>query len=686
MRSERRTAGATPLPGPAGCPRRLIMHVSLLRFGCGSLLASLILLGGCAMVEVRTLAPADYVAQQRGDILSTGALSQHTREALQVIGMTADHCSALNTVCIDAIRHAPGLADERRLAALTELWMQQALGHTPEPSELRPDPRLHAWFETARHAYAYLFFTQRQPGQRAFEDRQIQILDYSSYATEAAVGALFAFQNQRRQAGDTPLQIAQRVAGSGWSIQPNLSALMGPYVRSLPQALVPASALGFDGLRSTYRRDGFGAEMVAVFAEPPLAMARTPDAAQAQPLPQPFSPMSTPVVTLVLSFPGDTLDDVLTTRQVQLTAHDPYRESHITLHGEAVPLAGNFTAGYGLWLARSGFSRQSLRTLLGRGDGIARPHIYLMQPYDPNRRVLVMVHGLASSPEAWVNLANEVLGDEVLRQNFQIWQVYYPTNVPVTINRAAIQQALHTTFQALDPQGRAAASCDMVLIGHSMGGLLSRLLTSYSGDALWLAFADQNPGDAETLDALRAPLEPMLRFAPTPGVGRVIFLAAPHRGTLVAGLPIVQRLTQLIQLPIRLFEGFDDVVRLALRQPGAQERLRNLATGVDHLNADHPFVKLAAHLPMQPGLPYHSIIARTDPAVAAPDSNDGLVPYWSSHLPGAQSEILVTSGHSVQETPEAILEIRRILHHDLRQRAAASTAGLSCASTPASPN
>ena len=86
-----------------------------------------------------------------------------------------------------------------------------------------------------------------------------------------------------------------------------------------------------------------------------------------------------------------------------------------------VPLAGNFTSGYGLWLARSNFSTQSLRTLLGREHGITRPRIHLMQPYDPNRRVVVMLHGLASSPEAWINVANEVLGEETLRRNYQIW-------------------------------------------------------------------------------------------------------------------------------------------------------------------------------------------------------------------------------------------------------------------------
>ncbi|NEL80606.1 MAG: alpha/beta fold hydrolase, partial [Xanthomonas perforans] len=107
-----------------------------------------------------------------------------------------------------------------------------------------------------------------------------------------------------------------------------------------------------------------------------------------------------------------------------------------------------------------------------------RPHLYLMQPYDPNRRVLLMLHGLASSPEAWVNVANEVMGDEALRQRYQIWQVYYPTNAPVAVNRAEIQALVERSLQHFDPSGTAIASHDMVLIGHSMGGVIGRLLVS----------------------------------------------------------------------------------------------------------------------------------------------------------------------------------------------------------------
>jgi len=135
-----------------------------------------------------------------------------------------------------------------------------------------------------------------------------------------------------------------------------------------------------------------------------------------------FSEMSSINATALLRFKGDTLQQVLDTTQVLFDVYSPESTESVDLHGEKVPLAGNFTAAYGMWLAQSGFATQSLRTLFGLSEGIAGPHMYLMQPWDPNRRIIFMLHGLGSSPEAWVNVANEILGDPELRRHFQVWQ------------------------------------------------------------------------------------------------------------------------------------------------------------------------------------------------------------------------------------------------------------------------
>ena len=62
---------------------------------------------------------------------------------------------------------------------------------------------------------------------------------------------------------------------------------------------------------------------------------------------------------------------------------------------------------------------------------------------------------------------------------------------------------------------------------------------------------------------------------------------------------------------------------------------------------------------------YYSIIGRENADGPLEESSDGIVPYWRSHLEGAASEKVIVSGHSVQETPEAIIELRKILRNQL---------------------
>ncbi|KLI99970.1 hypothetical protein WQ56_11015 [Luteimonas sp. FCS-9] len=646
-------------------------------------------LGGCAIlrefgpsVAVAPMTPGETIALQRGDILTTGRLSAATAQTIRVAGLDADACAQPSVDCIRALPDVDGIADERRLSAMSELWLQQALA-LPRPEAgaavdpATADARLQALLEAARHAYAYLFHTARTPGERAFEDRQTQVRDWYNQAVQEASTQLFDTRIRSASPAGDPADTGP-VEAAGWTLHLDMAGVRLPEGTTMPQELLPASSLAFQGLRSIYRRDGFGAELVAVMADDPVAVVApvVPDAgdAPARRRPPPaWSEMPSPSLTVLFRFPGEDAAAVLAMREVQVSAHDPYVEDTIALRGQAVPLAANFSAGYGLWLARSGFAVQSLRTLLGRERGIERPHLYLMQPYDPQRRIVLMLHGLASSPEAWVNVANEIMGDEALRQNYQVWQVYYPTNMPIALNQAEIRRLVLETLAHFDPGGQAPASRDIVLVGHSMGGVIARLLVSSSGDALWNAVTESRELDPARLARIRPRLEPMLRFEPLPQVGRAVFIAAPHRGTEVAGSRLGRWMSRLVRLPLTLLEGFGDVIQ-ALAGDDARGRDARSPNSIDNLSQDDPFVRAAAQLPIAPAVRLHSIVARRSGEGALADSDDGLVPYRSAHLPGALSEKVIVSGHSVQETAPAILEIRRILHEDLAGRTDAAPA------------
>lgn len=615
-------------------------------------------LTGCAGVKVNTIRNDDYLALRRGDVLTTGELSSSSRITLQVVGIEEHACRDDLSACRHRIDHNGGLADENRLSTLAELWLLEAMhgGLPPQSTE-----RVNAYLESARHAYAYLFFTTRPTSLRALEDRQTQVRDYYNFAVQEALTNLFALYRGRppHNDGDDGLF---RLAVADWEVRGSLRGVRLAEGHELPRELIPAASLSFAGLRNQYRRDGLGAELVAVTRDKVVNSKSDR---------QPWSETPFPAISAVIRFPGDDLEQVLATHTADISGYDPYRTTHFEVAGQSVPLAANYTSGYGLWLARSGFASQSLLTLIGRGEVLESPHLYLLQPYDPTRHIIIMLHGLASSPEAWVNVANEVLGDDNLRKNYQIWQIYYPTNLPIALNNRAIRETIEQTLAHFDPDGSALASRDIVLVGHSMGGVLSRLLVSSSGERLWTSLTAQYAMKGRRLEKARTALGPYLHFEPLPQVSRAIFVAAPHRGTPFAENRLARWAAGLVKLPVSVLSRFSEIAQLLVdpnaASPVALDRGLN---SIDNLSARDPFVKATADLPISPRVRYHSIIGNYTPDVPLASSSDGVVPYSSAHLDGASSEKVIASWHSVQEAPEAIVEIRRILHEHLNGVAA----------------
>ncbi len=659
----------TPLhrPLPPWGPWRWLLHRGVL-----ACLAAL--LAGCAGVQVDSISTADYLRQRRGDVLTTGSLSPASAEVLRVLGLDEKQCERDAPACRRSLRESTGLTDEQRLATLAEVWLDAAQAGARAPATEAPalDDQVNLWLEAARHAYAYLFFTARAPSERAFEDRQSQVRDYYNYAVQESLSALFKAHASPDNPERSREEAAQVATVGPWQL--DFSSLRSAGLEpGRVREVIPAASMRFSGLRNVYRRDGFGAELVLGLA---------PQADQQQ---QPFRTMPYPPATAVMVFEGRTQREVLATRRIRVLLRDPYRTASERIARHTVPLAANFSAGYGLWLARSGFATQALDTLLGLSGGIDRPRIHLMQPYDPGRRIVIMLHGLASSPEAWINVANEVLGDEALRRNYQIWQVYYPTNAPLAVNRDTIATAIEATLRHFDPEGTARASQHVTLIGHSMGGVLARLLVSSSGDRLWNALqaryelpddAPQQPGAEGTPDGpgTRQTLDRYLRFSPLPQVGEAIFIAAPHRGTPFANHRLARWAANLISLPIGMVRQLGDATRVMGRlrpravsaDTGAAAPI-GIPNSIDNLSDRDDYIRWTADLPIDPSVRYHSIIGDDTPDVPLAESSDGIVPYASAHLPGAASELVLPSAHSVQEHPRAILEIRRILNEELQE-------------------
>ncbi|MEH6415835.1 esterase/lipase family protein [Pseudomonas sp. CGJS7] len=643
------------------------------------------LASGCAVVKVKERGFGEIAAERNLDALNGGKLSTAAATAIGSAGLEPEQCAREPAPCIEQLRKLAAVEDWLATAAELQLLRMNAAPATISKAaesaglskrkagaeasaaggaeaqqaiaaQVASDERTRAAIETARYAYAYLFLTPRTPEQRVFEARQQRVLQYYNRAVD--VVAQSAFEASRGQVGTTPLQVG------GMSLSIGLHGYEASELSKQPEALLASDTLGFDNLRAVYRRDGFGTGLVAVF---PRIARQDPEADDT-----PYRDTRYLPVTATLRFAGEDLDALLASREASMDVYNPYRIESETIAGRRVPLAANYSAAYGVWLARSELARLSLSSLLRPKQARAfKPRVYLNQPYDPNKRVIVLVHGLASSPEAWVNLANEILGDESLRRRYQLWQVFYPTNIGILSNRAAVAAALQQTFAHYDPQGDDIASHDAVLVGHSMGGVIGRLLLSDSGEkVIDASLAQLDPAAAQRLredPAVRA----LTVFQPMPQFGRAVFLASPQRGAVVTdGWPL-RMVRKLIRLP---FDVLRETAELIQRNEVSTEELERIGfrkgrppTGPDDLSPNSLFMRSTRDLPIEAGLPYHVIVAQRDPKVPLAQSSDGVVPYPSAHLDGALSEKVITSGHSVQETPQAILELRRILRIDMAE-------------------
>jgi len=289
--------------------------------------------------------------------------------------------------------------------------------------------------------------------------------------------------------------------------------------------------------------------------------------------------------------------------------------------------------------------------------------LYQFQRFDPEKIPVVMVHGLMSRPETWVPAVNGLLADKEVREHYQFWFFLYPTGLPVWASAAKLRAELDRYRQALDPQHNNPNFSRMVLAGHSMGGLISSLQVREGGKKLWKQFTDTPPSEMNLTPKLKERVIRIVEFQPRPEIARVVFFSVPHRGSDLAVNPFAEFFSRLIKLPFTFLKADQLVLQRAVHQ-----EMRDLfvapANSVTFLRAKSPLLQAILNLPMKKGVPYHSIIGDRGKG-DTPESSDGVVPYWSSHLDGAASEKIVPSGHGSNENPEGIEEFRRILQNSL---------------------
>ena len=322
---------------------------------------------------------------------------------------------------------------------------------------------------------------------------------------------------------------------------------------------------------------------------------------------------------------GDSVLDVLSSHKLDIHLYNPYQNESVNILNNDYPLAANFSAGYGLWLSENQLDGVGYLNLITRQPEARLPKLFMLEPYDPNKRVLIMLHGLASSPATWVNLTNDILNDDKLRDNYQVWQIFYPTNLPILENRYQIQQLINTTYEQTDPKGQNRASKNSVIISHSMGAIIARMMLSDENLVDDLdRLDDQNvlsgSEKRKVRDALKASfgedqLKERFELKTLPQVDTVVFLSAPFRGTDYADRWFTRALRRIVYLPVGLVKTVtDNLATIATQGDLAQNPLGALylQNGASQLSDKSSFIQLTKDIAINDRITYHSIIANND--------------------------------------------------------------------------
>jgi pimeloyl-ACP methyl ester carboxylesterase len=613
-------------------------------------------LAGCSEIVIRSSKPPDLLDEWRASIVNAGELSARSRQTLRRFDLEQVYRQSPDQAAKRL--HSEALADPQPdlLFALSEINYLRG----KKAEKWSCCDAISYYYLAAGYAYHYLFTTAE--GDETAEARPLSPRD--------AFDPRFRLACELYNAGVAKCIHAAQKSGR---LDPcsELRLPLGDgsaYVLSVDHAGFAWKPSDFGplhfcndyevvGLANQYHAYGLGVPLIGT-----RAVNRTTPEGKYYPDEVVFP------VTAFLRYDGS-LADLGRRRVGRLELINPLTQQAVAARGRSVPLETDLTTPTAYMLAHSDLRGLEYTGFLHADRLNGKTGIQMFQQYQPGKIPVVMVHGLLSSPLTWTPMYNDLMADPAIRDRFQFWAYFYPTGEPYLVTAADLRKQLQQIRHDLDPAGQDAALDQMVLLGHSMGGLLSHLTTVDSGNDFWNE-VDPRPLDTlalypETRDALR----PVFYFQRLPFVQRVVFLGTPHHGSRLSSSLVRNAAARLVQMPQALLTQATDLVK---EDPNLPPKLRTIPTSVDMLAPKDETLELLAARPRPQRVHYHSVIGLVSPTrlgleglftgFGVPEEGDGVVPYSSAHLAGVDSEVTVPADHMhVHHHPLAVREVRRIL-------------------------
>lgn len=421
-----------------------------------------------------------------------------------------------------------------------------------------------------------------------------------------------------------------------------------------------------NGLRNHYHTYGLGVPLIAI--------RRQHEGEKSAEKYYPPS-LSFPITAFLrVDRPHDAVTGVAATPRFILELHDTLDRDELAVNGRMVPLESDLSTPLAYFLNQPHFQDNKLST-----EGLLHPDLvkqkqglYMLEPYDPHKMPVLLVHGLWSSPVTWMEMYNDLRSDPAVRENYQFWFYLYPTGQPFWTSAAQMRTELAELRNSVDPRREHPAIDQMVLVGHSMGGLVSKLQTVDSGEEFWSQASKRPLAELNAKTETKETLAATYYFAPNPSIRSVITIGTPHRGSPFSNDVTRWLGNKLISTPMSILEMSQQL----LANNGSALRPHSpllVRTSIDSLAPDSPL--LPALLDADPGswVGYHNIVGRIPPkgiqGYFAGDG-DGVVNFDSARLDeiaNLQSQIIVAADHvNIHRHPQSILEVRRILMEQVR--------------------
>jgi hypothetical protein len=329
--------------------------------------------------------------------------------------------------------------------------------------------------------------------------------------------------------------------------------------------------------------------------------------------------------------------------------------------GREIPvnLAEDLTTPLAYMIDQSPMSKLKRLGLLRPDEVPEATGLFTLTPYQPGKIPVVFVHGLYSSPGAFAEMYNTLMANPEIRKRCHLFFFQYPTGNPFLYSTHNLRLLLRELYEDYSYGNQNSAFRQMMVVGHSMGGILTKMQVVDSGPKIWEQISDRPLEEVEPDPTEQERLRDLLFFESQPFIRRVVFLATPHRGSELAASMLARAGARMIRLPSDLV-SLHQTLAMDVNPMGIGRAKGRTPTSIDDLAPHSPILQVLAKLEKNPEVTCHSVIGNLLPGPVAAGT-DGVVPYRSAHIDDVESELVIRSSHSCERHPDAIKEVQRIL-------------------------